>query len=164
MPLTPGLAQTELVDRDGFMTQPWQTHFRDVQTGIEQSPSRLATKDIDTETLDGIGALPPTPILPDAPLATGLYRVTVSLRVTTPATTSSSVEVRLHWFDGVDCTLVLVPPVTGNTPAAVGTGTALIHVVAEINSLVMISTAYASVPDLMMKYALHVVLEQMGGA
>jgi hypothetical protein len=163
MPLTPGLAQTELVDRDGYMTQPWQTHFRDVQTSIELAPARLSTETIDTETLAAIGALPPTPILPDEPLQTGLYRVTATLRVTVPATTSSSVAVVLHWFDGVDCTLVLVPPVTGNVPSAVGTGTALIHVVADLNSLVMISTQYASVPDLAMKYALHIVLEKMGG-
>ena len=164
MPLNPGLAQTELVDGDGYMTQPWQVHFRDITTQLSLSSSRVGEKVIDTAALVGIGQLPPTPILPDKPLASGLYRVTATVRVTVPATTSSSVAVLLHWFDGVDCTLALTPAVTGNTPAAVGTGTALIHVVAEINSLVMISTAYASVPDLMMKYALHVVLEKMGGA
>jgi len=164
MPLNPGLAQTELVDGDGFMTQPWQVHFRDIQVSLDLAPSRISVKDFDTEVLAGIGDLVPTPILPGEPLQTGLYRVTASLRVTVPATTSSSVMVRLHWFDGVDCTLMLVPPVTSNTTGSVGTGTALIHVVADINSLVMISTDYVSAPDPMMKYMLHVVLEKMGGA
>lgn len=163
MPLTPGLAQTELVDGDGYMTQPWQIHFRDIQTQLSLAPSQLSMKAIDTEALAAVGALPPTPILPDEPLSTGLYQVTASLRVTVPATTSSSVAVKLHWFDGVDCELVLIPAVTGNTTASVGTGTALIHVVADINTLVMVSTVYASVPDPMMKYVLHVVLEKMGG-
>jgi len=163
MPLTPGLAQTELVDGDGYMTQPWQIHFRDIQTQLSLAPSQLSMKAIDTEALAAVGALPPTPILPNEPLSTGLYQVTASLRVTVPATTSSSVTVKLHWFDGVDCELVLIPAVTGNTTASVGTGTALIHVVADINTLVMVSTVYASVPDPMMKYVLHVVLEKMGG-
>lgn len=163
MPFTSGLAQTALVDERGYITQPWQAHLRDLQTTMDLSPSRVAEKAIDTETLTGIGAIPPTPITPGESLQTGLYRVTVTLRVTVPATTASSVQVLLHWFDGVTCTMALTPPLTGNTPAAVATGTALIHVVADLSSLVLVSTVYTSNPANAMKYALHVVLEQMGG-
>jgi hypothetical protein len=160
MPLTSGLIQTELVDRQGFITQPWQIHFRDQVTALASVPTRESIVQIPPAA----AAIPVTSIATSA-LPSGLYRVTATVRVTTPASSSSSVAVTLHWVDGnteagVVCTLPLVAPVTGNTVAAVGTGTALIRSGAGMP--ISYSTAYASVGPGMV-YALDLVLERMGG-
>jgi hypothetical protein len=109
-------------------------------------------------------AIPVTSIATN-PLPSGLYRVTAAVRITTPASASSSVSVTLHWVDGdtdsgVVCSLVLVPAVTGNLITSVGTGTAMIHSGAAVP--ISYSTAYAS-SAAGMKYALHLTLEALGG-
>jgi hypothetical protein len=160
MPLTSGLIQTELVDKDGFVTQPWQVYFRDQVAFLATVPTREKIVQIPPAS----AAVPVTPIGTE-PLPSGLYRVTATVRVLTPASSTSSVAVTLHWVDGdtdagVVCSLLLVAPVTGNTPASVGTGTALIR--SGAGQPISYSTAYASVGAGMV-YALDLVLERMGG-
>jgi hypothetical protein len=156
MPLTPGLVQTELVDEDRFVTQPWQVHFRDQTAAMATVPVRQQVVQLPPVA----GAIPVTSIATGS-LPSGLYRVTAAVRVTVPAATSSSVAVTLHWVDGgVVCSLPMVLAVTGNTTASVGTGTAMVH--SDAATPISYSTAYASVAA-GMAYQLHLVLETMGG-
>jgi hypothetical protein len=163
VPLTAGLTRTELVDKKGFVTQQWQTFFRDQDATVTQKVTqRLRVIQFDEPRT---GNLPTTPIGTADPLKPGLYRVTAYVRVVQPAATASSVLVTLLWTDGgVDCLQTLVPAVTGNTEAATGTGTAMVR--SDGNVPISIATTYVSDPAVApgaMAYTLSVVLEDLGG-
>jgi len=156
MALTTGLAQTELVDEKRFMTQAWQTHFRDVTTSIAKAPEKQSIVQLPQQAGGFFGSFPV------AGLAAGLYRVSASVRVKTPADTSSSVALSLLWTDGgLACSEVLIAPVTGNTPSSTGSGEALIRI--DGGTPISYSVSYASVAANVMVYELRLVLEAMGG-
>jgi hypothetical protein len=162
MAITAGLAHTELVDKQGFMTAPWQVHFRDADKGLEDVPVREQTIQVPPAGTPPLNASIPVTSIATAPLASGLYQVTAAVRVTRPATVSSSVLVSLFWVDGgVSCTLTLVPAVTGNATTAVGTGTALLHI--DASTPISYATTYVSSAAGEMQYAVNLVLESVGG-
>jgi len=169
MPLTAGLTRTELVDKQGFVSQQWQTFFRDLDATV--TTKVVQTLRVIQFSEPRTGNLPTTPITTTDPLKPGLYRVTVYVRVARPATTASSVLVTLFWTDGgVTCQRVLVPAVTGNVEDATGTGTALLR--SDGNVPISLATTYTSDPaadpappaaPATMAYTLSVVLEDLGG-
>jgi len=158
MALTSGLAHSELVDENRFMTQPWQTHFREVNTAIASAPSKETVLQLPPQTgLINFATLPVTLLAP------GVYRVSMSVRVTTRATTSSTLgQVDLHWTDGaVPCSQGVIPALTTNTTSTVGSGVIVIRV--DYNTAIAYSVGYASVPADEMTYELRIVLEGLGG-
>ena len=78
------------------------------------------------------------------------------LRITTAATTSSSVAVSFGWTDTVSATLSGAA-VTGNTVTTIQTGTGMF--VVDAASPVTYTTSYSSVGATAMQYALSVTLE-----
>ena len=159
MPLTSGLVGTPIVDGRGLLTPRWQIQFRDQVVTVNDVAVRKAV----VQPTPVAVALPSTPI-GTGPLPSGLYRVSAAVHITAPVA-GSSVAVTLHWKDGappvVPCSLLLVPPVVGDTTTSAGTGTATIHIGADTE--ISYSTTYTPAGS-GMQYALHVVLETMGGA
>lgn len=150
-----GLAKTPLIDRSGLMTQRWLFYFRDQSDTVAQGPTRVVTAGATNQT----ASISTTPFSTDA-LAAGLYRVTWYVRVTTPATTSSSVEVVLSWTDGAIAQSVTGTAVTGNTTTSLSTQSALIHI--DQSTPISYATTYASNAANEMAYALYLTLESLG--
>lgn len=98
-----------------------------------------------------------TDLAPSA--AAGLYRVTYRFRVSTAATTSSSLQFTVTSTEGgVSCTQNSAA-YTGNVTTAPQSGSFLVH--ADASSPISYSTTYASVGATPMAYELDVVLEQL---
>lgn len=158
MALTPGLANTPMVDKAGLLTPQWNVHFRDTDAQLAATPSQAARAVVLTGQDDTIGTTP----MPSDPLAPGLYRFSYTARVTTPGSVSSSLTVMLAWIDGgVSCS-VDSAALTTNTTASVLTGSSLIAVDAQ--TPVSYSTAYAANAANSMVYALSLVLELVAAA
>ncbi len=97
-------------------------------------------------------------------LEPGVYRVSYSARVTTAATTSSSLTVTITWTDGNVTQTQAGAAMTGNTTATQQNGTFLIHNgqnTLASNSVVKYATTYASSGGTSMVYALYVLVEKI---
>jgi hypothetical protein len=88
----------------------------------------------------------------------GLYRLSMAARVTTAATTSSSLIVTFGWTQAVACTTSSVA-MTGNTTATTSTLSVLVRV--DQNSAITYATTYVSVGATPMAYRLDVTCEQV---
>lgn len=103
-------------------------------------------------------SIAPTPI-PLPALATGLYRVTTYVRITTVDPVSSSLTVSILWTDGgVSCALSGAP-MTGNTTNTVQSNTATVQI--DAGSPISYSTAYVSNTPGAMKYKLILLVESV---
>lgn len=126
-------------------------------TSVETSPSTYTPV-----SLTGQGASIGTTAIPTATLSEGLYRVTWSARITTPATTgaaTSSLTVTLGWTDqGLACT-VSGTAMTGNTTTTTQSGTQMVRV--DGASPITYATTYASNTAGQMRYRLDLVLEAL---
>lgn len=88
----------------------------------------------------------------------GLYRVSYYMRVTTPASVSSSLTVTLAWTDGGVPQAITFAAATGNTTSTTQSGTQLIRV--DSVTPITYAVAYASVGTAAV-YSFDVVLEQV---
>ncbi len=152
-----GLRPSEIDDNEGKMAEVWIPYMQSqntiTATAIRQSTSPTSL----TAQTASIGVT----AIPTSSLASGLYRVTYYVRVTTAAAVSSSIIVSFHWTDGgVSCS-VASTALTGNTTSTVGTGSALINI--DASTPISYSTTYASVGAPAMAYALYLTLEEMNG-
>ena len=86
-----------------------------------------------------------------------MYRVTYTARVTTPATTSSSLTITISWTAGGVTQSIVGAAMTGNTTATLQTAT----MAPKIDQATPISyaTTYVSVGATPMAYELDVILE-----
>lgn len=134
-----------------MITRPWQVWLRDLTTTATNAVAL-----VQTVSLVGQAASIGTTSIPSIGLTTGLYRVTWYLRITTAATTSSSVAVSFGWTDTVSATLSGAA-VTGNTVTTIQTGTGMF--VVDAASPVTYTTSYSSAGATAMQYALSVTLE-----
>jgi hypothetical protein len=88
----------------------------------------------------------------------GLYRLSMAARVTTAATTSSSLIVTFGWTQAVACTTASTA-MTGNTTATTSTLSVLVRV--DKDSAITYATTYVSVGATPMAYRLDVTCEQV---
>ena len=87
----------------------------------------------------------------------GLYRLSMSARISRAATTSSSLIVTFGWTSGgVSCTTAS-PAMTGNTTATVGSLTVLARV--DEATAITYATTYVSAGGTTMQYSLDVSCE-----
>jgi hypothetical protein len=89
----------------------------------------------------------------------GTYQVTWTVRITQPASTSSSLQVSVGYSDGGIPVTDTGPAVTGNLVTTVASG--VFTVVSDAASPVTFSTTYASVGVTPMQYKLTVVCTQV---
>jgi len=91
-------------------------------------------------------------------LAPGVYRLSAAARITTAASTSSSLTLTFSWTQAVACT-VSGAALTGNTTATTGSLVAIVR--ADEASALKYSTTYASSGGTAMVYRLDVCVEQL---
>jgi hypothetical protein len=91
-------------------------------------------------------------------LAPGVYRLSAAARITTAATTSSSLTVTFGWTQAVACT-VSSAAITGNTTATTGSLVAIVR--ADEATALTYATTYASSGGTAMVYRLDVAVEQL---
>lgn len=153
----PGLRQGEIDENEGKMTEVWIPYMQSQNT-ITSTAIRQNTSPV---SLTGQSASIAVTSIPTSSLASGLYRATYYVRVTTAAAVSSSIAVSFHWTDSSVSCSVTSTALTGNTTSTVGTGSALINI--DAATPVSYSTSYASVGAPAMQYALYLTLEEMNG-
>lgn len=100
-----------------------------------------------------------TTSIPNPSSSSGAYRVSYYTRITTPATTSSSLTVTIGFTDNGVAESFSGTAITLNTVLAAQTNTYLIF--SDAAAPITYSTAYASVGATPMQYKLMVVLEQL---
>jgi hypothetical protein len=116
------------------------------------APQRLSTVELTSQSAS-IAAT----AIPVGSLSSGLYRVSYYTRVTTAATTSSSLTFSLSFTDDAITVALAGTAMTGNTTSTAQSGTYLLQM--DANSPITYSTTYASVGATSMQYKLSVVLE-----
>jgi hypothetical protein len=94
-----------------------------------------------------------------AALPAGVYRASAYVRVTRPATVSSSVTLTLAWTRGGILFSVTGSPVNGNTTGSAGLLTWLFRI--DADTPIQYATNYASVGATSMQYELDVVVESV---
>ena len=113
---------------------------------------------VQTVTVTGQSASIATTTISVLSLPQGVYRLSAAARVTTAATTSSSLLVTFGWTQAVACTAASAA-VTGNTTAT--TISFAVVVRADEASNLQYATTYASSGGTAMVYRLDVSVEQL---
>jgi len=156
MDLAPIPIQTPVTERQSpYLSEGWFGWFLGLTTQVNATPSRVGTNPALTGQTASIG----TTALSTPTLTEGLYRVSTYARVTTAASTFSSLQVSIAFTSGgVSCSLSGTAQ-TGNTTGTVDSNVWVIQV--DQASPVSYATTYASVGGTAMAYRLDVVLERV---
>jgi hypothetical protein len=145
-----------LVDAPGLTISPvWYRYFSVVIVGRLQSSAQVTRAVTLPNQAASIGA---TAL---AQGSAGVSRVGWVLRITQPATTSSSVTVTIGYDDGGVAVSQAGAPVTGNTITTVQSGQVLVR--SDAASPITYAVAYASVGATPMQYTLSVWIETVNG-
>lgn len=142
---------------NGLIHPRWLTWFRDLRQEVDSNPSR-----IDTVSLENQSASIGTTAIPTSSLVAGLYLVMAFTRVTTAATTSSSLQVDITATDDSVSYTQTGTAITGNTTSTTGRDFFFLSV--DGASPVSYSTTYASVGATSMVYKLDLALMLIAGA
>ena len=134
------------------VTKRWLDWLSEITRGVDQAPSRKAKLNLAAQS----ASLPVTPI-PLSSIPAGIWRVSYVARVTTPATSSSSLAVTFSWTVGGVSQSQTAAAITGNAVTTVQFGTLPIRI--DRNTPVSLSTTYASVGAQPMLYSIDVVVE-----
>jgi hypothetical protein len=136
---------------DPTMSGPWQTWF-----SIALLPRvQTAAPSLVTETLTAQAASIGTTVL--IPLASGFYRVNWYARITTPATSSSSLTVGFTSTDNTVPVTQTGAALTGNLTSTTGSGVFLMN--CDASTPLTYTTTYASVGATAMEFSLTLVVE-----
>lgn len=141
----------------GLFQQRLLTWFRNLRQEVDLNPTRVTTP----VSLSAQNASISTTAIPTPSLNAGLYQITYFARVTTAATSSSSLTVTFTATDDSVSYSVSGTAITGNTTATTGTGTFLMRV--DGASPVSYSTTYATSGATAMVYKLDIVLTLVAG-
>jgi hypothetical protein len=138
----------------GFISDAWYEYLRQSHDRINAGPERLNQVTSKTAQTASIG----TTSIVAAPSA-GYYRVSVYARITTAASTSSSLIVTISWTDGgVSCTRACTA-ITGNTTANTPDPPFSVFLHSDAVLAISYATTYASVGGTPMAYRVDVALE-----
>lgn len=144
--------QTPLADspRELLITKVWANWLRSLIDRAEVAAYEVKTVQLTGQTASiGLTSL--------IALASGLYRVSYRFRVTTAATTSSSLQVTITTTDGGITVTQSSAAYTGNATNAPQSGVFIVQV--DASSPLQYSTTYASSGATAMAYALDLIVE-----
>lgn len=147
-------AKDAIADASGKPTRVLIDWATSVQGSVDASPSRRYTVTVTGQTAS-IG----TTAIPAGALAAGLYRISYWARVTTAATTSSSLTVSAIVTSGAAVCTLADTALTGNTTASASSQTWLVKI--DAATPVSYAAIYASVGATAMRYELSVTLERV---
>ncbi len=138
----------------GRVTQAMRYWLLSVVDRVNAGPQIMATVSASTQ-----GASISATSFPILSVSPGLYRLSMSSRISRAATTSSSLTVTFGWTDDtVSCTTSSAA-MTGNTTATVGSLTTLVRV--DDGSTITYATSFASSGGTTMQYSLDLSCEQI---
>lgn len=144
-----------ITDKVGRISKLWTRWFSDLSNRLELSASRQASVRL---PVGSSGTVEVTPFALGIVQA-GVYRISGYMRVTQPATTSSSFTLSLHWTDGgVPCSVTFAA-VTGNTTSTTQSFTYNVRV--DTATAIGYAVAYVSVGAVAMEYRLDVNVEAL---
>jgi hypothetical protein len=137
-----------------LIARDWDQWFIAVARASDTAAQRIGQP---VDLADQAAALPATTV---AQVPTdGLYRISFYVRVTQPASVSSSVSVLVRWTDGGVALAAGTAALTTNTT---GTFATLVFLVAaDQGTTVTVETTYASVGGTPMQYRLDVRVESV---
>lgn len=138
----------------GIVSQDWIQWFNELKERQDRSAEFVGGVKVPPVA----GTIPLTPI-PLPPTTTGLYRLSYYVRITTAATTSSSLTVRFTWTEGGVTRTATAAALTTNTVQTSQSGQLLIR--ADPATFVSYDTLYASNAANQMQYALDITVEGM---
>lgn len=152
--LTPGLVHTPLQEGAPFLIKDqWRKFFAALGSAVDNSSVSVVTVPV---VITGAVGVTPFPV---ASVRTGMYRVSVYTRITTPASVTSSLIPTIGWTnDGVNCSKALSDN-AGNTTDSTTADTLPIQV--DGGTAITYGFAYASNAAGMEAKAV-LVLEQVG--
>ena len=137
----------------GRVTQAMRYWLLALADRVNTTPNRVASA-----SANGAAASISATAFSISSVLPGLYRLSMAARVTTAATTSSSLIVTFGWTQAVACTAASVA-MTGNTTATTGTSSVLVRV--DQDSSITYATTYASSGGTTMQYRVDVTCEQI---
>jgi hypothetical protein len=147
-----------LVDATRHMGERW---YRWLSTVVDQLTTAIGRVAQTATVLPAVhrpstsAAILPVTLL--TPTRAGLVRVSWSVQVTAPATTSSAVTVTLKWTANSVAQTEAFPAITGNTTATHASGQVLIYPTSA--QPITIETAYTSVGAAALGYSLDALVE-----
>ena len=139
----------------GYLTNSWIKYFQSQTDTFSTAPVTLGTPVQLTAQSASVGAT----AFPVGSLSTGLYYVDYYARITTAATTSSSLTVTIGWTDGTYTQSGSGTAMTGNTTATNQSGRLMVNI--DGATSITYSTAYVSVGATPMAYMLSLVLTKV---
>ena len=135
----------------GRLNFSWTQWFNSITLALGLAPTRIGSASLSLQAAS-IGATD----LGGATASAGLYQIQYYLRITTPATASSSVQIQFAWTDeGVGQTAT-GSAVTGNTTTSYDQGTLIFY--SDASSPITYAISYASVGATPAQYKLLVAL------
>ena len=144
-----------LTEVRNLITREWVRYLQSSVDVVNLSARQLATV---TKTAQS-ASLSAT-ALDTGTLAPGVYRVSYAARVTTAASTSSSLTVTVAWTDGSVGQTQSGSAMTGNSTTTQQNDTWLVHI--DKATTITYATTYASSGGTAMQYSLYVIAEQIG--
>ena len=137
----------------GRVTQAMRYWLLSLADRLNRTPEVVQTVTLTTQTAS-LGAT----TISVLSLPEGVYRLSAAARITTAASSSSSLTLTFGWTQGVACTASSAA-ITGNTTAT--TGSFVVMARADEATALTYATTYASSGGTAMVYRIDVVVEQV---
>ena len=136
------------------VTFPWQRWFGSLGQGVSDRPERVSRVDLSAQAASIAGTS-----LPIGSITHGVYRVSYYARITTAATTSSSLIVEFTWPDSGVTQTFTGAAITGNTTTSYQQA----EIVMDVDAVgpLQYNTTYASVGATPMAYKLVITCEKV---
>lgn len=147
-------ATTPMVDETGLITRWWDDWFLALTGTVQNAPVSIGSI---LSLPDQAASIGTTDVTNDA-LAEGWYRVTTFVRITVPASVSSSLIVEVNGISKGVTYGFIFDAIVGNTVDSVQSETKLMKV--DGSSLITMQTTYVSVGTAM-EYDIDVTVEQV---
>lgn len=147
------LAPVPITISDDPTIRQWLGKLRDAANVSPQviGSARLSDQGASLSSVLVVGTAPT--------LAHGVYRVSVQIRVTRPASVSSSIRWLATWLDGAVVTQNVGTALTGNVTTEWHSGVFLLR--ADAGTEIHIDTAWSSVGGTAMQFEIDAVVEAM---
>lgn len=146
--------QTKVTEANRVLGKYWSFWMQQLRTRLNLCPERVGLTSLTAQ----VAAISATAVR-TSKLHTGLYRVSYYARITTAATTSSSLTLTLGWTDRAVVVSHAGAAMTGNTTATTQSGTLFLQV--DSASAITYTVAYVSSGATGMQYALDIMVEEI---
>jgi hypothetical protein len=142
------------LQEDRFLTRPWVAWLTDLVRKVDSDPTVVSSVTVTAKSASISATSFPRVILP-----TGLYRIGYFARITTAATTSSSLTVTIAGVNGGVACAIAGSAITGNTTSTVQSGN--VYVQSDDSTSLTYATTHVSSGSTVMVYGLWMTVERV---